>query len=138
VLVLSISATFRLSSDAPGRPRVRVGARLPLVGRACFKYGDEVRGAVRCRAGSVSTAGAGPGLQNQDAVRLSSPLTPFVLDGSESTLQSAADVLASCLALLRRESPDLARVVSAWPTLPAALRRAVLALIANSDAQAMS
>jgi hypothetical protein len=29
--------------------------------------------------------------------------------------------------------PDLARVMAAWPTLPAPIRRAVLALVDNGD-----
>jgi hypothetical protein len=33
------------------------------------------------------------------------------------------------LALLAKKSPDLARVVEAWPDLPEAIRRAILALV---------
>ena len=40
--------------------------------------------------------------------------------------------LADCLALLRRESPDLARVVEAWPTLADPIRRAILAMVEAS------
>ena len=40
--------------------------------------------------------------------------------------------LADCLALLRSQSPDLAAIVKAWPTLPEPIRRAVLALVEAS------
>jgi len=40
--------------------------------------------------------------------------------------------LADCLALLRRESPDLAAICEAWPTLPELARRAVLAMVEAS------
>jgi hypothetical protein len=38
------------------------------------------------------------------------------------------------LAFLKQKSPDLARVVEAWPDLPEAIRRAVLALISSANA----
>ena len=36
--------------------------------------------------------------------------------------------VASCLALLARESPDLALVVERWPALPRAVRAGIVAL----------
>jgi hypothetical protein len=38
--------------------------------------------------------------------------------------------LAECLALLAQESPELARIVEAWPTLPEAIKNAIVALVA--------
>jgi hypothetical protein len=37
------------------------------------------------------------------------------------------------LALLAEKSPDLARVVEAWPVLSDAIRRAVLALVSSAN-----
>jgi len=37
--------------------------------------------------------------------------------------------LASHLALLCQKSPDLGRVIEAWPTLPDHIRKAILALV---------
>jgi hypothetical protein len=76
---------------------------------------------------------AGPGLQNQG---LDSPALPLTLSDStcsETSPQTDADVLASRLALLTHESPDLGRVVAAWTTLPDPIRRAVLAMIDTVD-----
>jgi hypothetical protein len=41
--------------------------------------------------------------------------------------------LASCLAFLERESPDLAAVVAAWPTLPKRIKTIINALIGGDD-----
>jgi hypothetical protein len=38
-------------------------------------------------------------------------------------------VLASCLALLRQNSPDLALVVERWEALPKPVRAAVVAMV---------
>ena len=46
-----------------------------------------------------------------------------------STYENKADVLASCLALLRQESPDLAAVVEAWDQLPPAIRSGIVAMV---------
>jgi len=45
------------------------------------------------------------------------------------TSENDSERLAFCLALLARKSPDLARVIDAWPVLPAALRAGILAMI---------
>jgi hypothetical protein len=45
------------------------------------------------------------------------------------TSENDSERLAFCLALLARKSPDLARVIDAWPMLPAALRAGILAMI---------
>jgi hypothetical protein len=37
--------------------------------------------------------------------------------------------LAFCLAFLAEKMPDLAAVVEAWPTLPAALRGGIVAMV---------
>src|SRR5262245_20696370 len=42
---------------------------------------------------------------------------------------SGHDVLASCLALLTQQHPDLARVLARWPSLHAAFKAAVLAIV---------
>ena len=39
----------------------------------------------------------------------------------------------ACLALLPEKSPNLAHVVAAWPDLPNAIRRAVMALIDSAN-----
>ena len=39
----------------------------------------------------------------------------------------------ACLALLPEKSPNLAHVVAAWPDLPDAIRRAVLALVGSAN-----
>ena len=38
-------------------------------------------------------------------------------------------VLASCLAFLAEKSPDLAMVIKAWPELPEAVRKGILAMV---------
>jgi len=43
--------------------------------------------------------------------------------------QSSPSVLAECLALLRRESPDLAAVVEAWPKLPESIKAGIVAMV---------
>jgi len=48
---------------------------------------------------------------------------------SHDTSENDPERLAFCLALLARKSPDLARLIDAWPTLPAALRAGILAMI---------
>jgi hypothetical protein len=37
--------------------------------------------------------------------------------------------LADCLALLHRQSPDLAAVIDAWPRLPDAIRQGIVAMV---------
>jgi hypothetical protein len=44
------------------------------------------------------------------------------------TSADSSDVLASCVALLARESPDLALVVERWSALPGAVRAGIVAL----------
>jgi hypothetical protein len=41
--------------------------------------------------------------------------------------------LAHCLAFLNQKSPDLVCVIEAWPGLPDAIRRAVLALVSTGN-----
>ena len=55
---------------------------------------------------------------------------------NEMTANDALSVLAHRLALLVQESPDLALVIDAWPTLPEAVKTGIMALvsIATSDA----
>jgi hypothetical protein len=38
-------------------------------------------------------------------------------------------VFADCLAFLAEQTPDLAVVVKAWPTLPAALKTGIVAMV---------
>jgi hypothetical protein len=40
-----------------------------------------------------------------------------------------ADVLASCLALLTQQSPDLALLVEPWDQLPDAVRAGIVAMV---------
>ncbi len=48
------------------------------------------------------------------------------------TYESDGKNLASCLALLRQESPELASIVNAWPTLSGPIRAAILAMIRSA------
>jgi hypothetical protein len=68
--------------------------------------------------GSVCTSGGVPGLQNQWAKATSLSETASSANDAEN--------LAFCLA---RKSPDLAKVIEAWPTLPDHIRKAILALV---------
>ena len=48
---------------------------------------------------------------------------------SQAVSEPAEIDLADCLALLKRESPELASIVEAWETLPEAVRRGILAMV---------
>lgn len=50
----------------------------------------------------------------------------------QDVTENTESVLASCLAFLRRESPDLAAIVEAWETLPPALKAGILAMVEAS------
>jgi len=45
------------------------------------------------------------------------------------TSKNAPNVLASCLALLARKSPDLALLVERWDGLPEAVRAGIVAMV---------
>jgi hypothetical protein len=47
----------------------------------------------------------------------------------QDVTQNESRVLAFCLAFLQRESPDLARIVKRWNSLPSALRAGILAMV---------
>jgi hypothetical protein len=65
------------------------------------------------------------------------PLTSLPQGESEQQdATTAAPALAQTLAREMQIDPDLARVVSAWPDLPEAIRRAVLALVGTLDESA--
>ena len=51
---------------------------------------------------------------------------------TQGDAQSKVNDLADCLALLRRESPELAVVVATWSTLPKAVQAGILAMIEAS------
>jgi hypothetical protein len=55
------------------------------------------------------------------------PLTLSAYTPGSSEQQ--AKTWAFCLALLTQKTPDLARIIEAWPTLPLALRAGILAMI---------
>ena len=46
-----------------------------------------------------------------------------------ATSDNSDSVLASCLAMIRETSPDLACIVAAWHTLPEAVRVGILAMV---------
>jgi len=50
---------------------------------------------------------------------------------NSKTYESDDEKLSRFLALLTKESPDLADVVKAWPAVPAALKSGILAMIRN-------
>ena len=72
--------------------------------------------------GSVRLPGGARGLQNR---RGAAPKdnTPHELG------ESAEHVLASCLAFLERERPDLAAIVRRWDSLPDAVRAGIVAMV---------
>gem|GEM_PF-4470394 len=41
--------------------------------------------------------------------------------------------VADCVALLRQEKPELAAVVEAWETLPAAIQAAIVAMVETAQ-----
>jgi hypothetical protein len=43
--------------------------------------------------------------------------------------------LAFCLAFLSQNQPDLAAVIKAWPTLPAPIKAAILAMIKSTNGE---
>ena len=47
---------------------------------------------------------------------------------TKSTVGNVAD----CVALLREESPDLAHVLEAWPTLPDEVKQRILAMVRSA------
>ena len=63
--------------------------------------------------------------------------TPVFETGSDSpqppiasaTSDDSRENLASCLALLAKQSPDLALLVEAWDTLPDAVRAGIVAMV---------
>jgi hypothetical protein len=54
-------------------------------------------------------------------------------DAANQGISEAANAGVAPGVALNPPDPDLARVVSAWPDLPEAIRRAVLALIDRAD-----
>jgi hypothetical protein len=59
----------------------------------------------------------------------------------QTTSGDSQNDLAFCLALLERESTDLAAIVRAWPNLPEAIKAGILAMIraaGDEGRQAMS
>ncbi len=57
----------------------------------------------------------------------------FIDPAAPSTCDGTADSLVSCLVFLEQNDPELAAIVSAWPTLPEAVRRGILAMVKASD-----
>jgi len=55
--------------------------------------------------------------------------TPDVSPCDTTTYETDENVLASCLAFLDRESPDLAAVVRAWRELPEPVRAGIVAMV---------
>ena len=49
--------------------------------------------------------------------------------GEQATYDAEPECLGALLGALRAESPDLARVVAAWPTLPEPVRAGIVAMI---------
>jgi hypothetical protein len=74
------------------------------------------------------------GLENQCAGETQADASTNLSISSNANPKNSAAVLASCLALLARKSPDLALVVERWDTLPEALRAGILAMIDAASA----
>ena len=49
--------------------------------------------------------------------------------------ETTESVLASCLAFIRENRPNLAAVIDAWQHLPVAVRTGILAMVRASDAE---
>ena len=85
------------------------------------------------RPGSVCTSGGGPGLQNQFKPPIPAAATSIPSTLSATDPADGPGVLASCLALLALESPDLALIVERWKNLPEAVRAGIVAMVKAAE-----
>ncbi len=53
----------------------------------------------------------------------------YVTANSDPTYENPDSVLASCLARLAQDEPDLAAIVAAWPELLEAIRAGIVAMV---------
>ena len=69
---------------------------------------------------------------NRGMVDLQSTALIAQVEDSKGLTESSHDDLARCLALLAQKWPDLAPVMTAWPDLPEALRKGIVAMVRAS------
>jgi hypothetical protein len=75
------------------------------------------------------------GLENCSQSTSSLDTTIYQFGTSDKAKNSDENVLASCLALLARKSPDLALLVERWNDLPEAVRAGIAAMVKAADPQ---
>src|SRR5262249_39956703 len=106
-------------------------------GRRAWSWlrGRSLRMNARRRRGGPGFPGRGvregeapPGFEPGGADLQSSPLLPQLVVNADAS-ENASGVLASCLALLARKSPDLAMLAERWDTLPEAVRAGIVAMV---------
>jgi hypothetical protein len=73
------------------------------------------------------------GLENRCAESNPIDATIISLPSSDAEPKRDSAVLASCLALLARESPDLALIAYRWDGLPEAVRAGIVAMVKASS-----
>lgn len=114
------------------------GRRTPIVVEASGRQALGKRGAespeiLGENANSPGKTSTWRGARVANAAGLENRCAPISNDNPPHDLeQSTESVLASCLALLEREQPDLAAVVSAWAALPEPIRAGILAMVRAS------
>jgi hypothetical protein len=72
------------------------------------------------------------GLENRSRLPEPSPQSASTSTSSDDFPESAADHLASRLALLIRKTPSMALVIERWEALPDAVRAGIVAMIEAS------
>ncbi len=90
--------------------------------------GHQTRRAPRKAPRTRIEDGSGGGTRTPDK-RIMIPPTSDVSPCKTSTYENTPDVLASCLAFLTENQPDLASVVEAWEALPEAVKAGIVAMV---------
>ena len=76
---------------------------------------------------------APPGFEPGMADLQSSPASQETAEKTRNAASLPAVLLESCSGVPRKQDMDLHRILDAWPTLPPAIRRAILALIESGQ-----
>jgi hypothetical protein len=119
-------------SSGPMKTPVSAGGLSPVDEVQSHNLMNDGFSAEKPAFGSVCTSGGGPGLQNQSKQSHITCLSSNASTTSDSAEEGGPDVLASCLALLNHQHADLASVLAVWPSLPPALKAAVLAIVESA------